>query len=105
MSLHLSKALPNQLVKQVKSLSNGLQDVPLNVLLNDHFIQRCSFYRNASDFFSDCDFDASSPDSLDTLPRPQVDDFIAQHSDYPSWDEMRNQAIKEYILLHLTKGN
>ncbi|CAG9001742.1 MAG: hypothetical protein CENE_03768 [Candidatus Celerinatantimonas neptuna] len=105
MSFHLNRSSTGHFIKNVKSLSNGLQGIPLNVLLNDHFIQRCSFCRDVSEFFSGYEFKVDSADMLDEFPKQQIDDFIAQHSDYLSWDEMRNQAVKEYILLHLARGN
>lgn len=71
--------------------------ITLGELLPPEFISAASSYSSVQELFDASGFTVSSQEDLEAIPVEKWDNFIAEHTSYPSWAELKNSAMAEWI--------
>lgn len=88
-------------IEQVTSLKKKLNEIEgkhtytFKELFNDEFMQAHTAYPNISSFFDDSGFDFTSQEAFRNVNESELDKYIASHSDFESWHDMKLTAYKE----------
>ena len=75
---------------------DGTNQVPVPELLTPTFLESCSNYRNADEFFEASGFEVNSEEDFAAIPDDQWDNFISRHTSFPDWQSMLGAAAKEW---------
>lgn len=71
---------------------NGQHDVKITDLMTDSFVQRHSKFKSLQALF-----DASGIEKSEDIGNETFTKFIATHTSFGNWDEMKNKAAEEYL--------
>lgn len=75
--------------------------VPLNELLTNEFIHENTKFDTVYDFFENSGFSIATEEEFAAIPENEMDDFVANNSNFDTWDEMLGSASQEYIFKKL----
>jgi len=98
----LTKAL-NDLSKRVEELS-GEHSIPLSDLLTTGFMHLHSKYLSAEDFFKAGGFEFNSQEEFEKIPEVELDQHIQSNTNFLTWSEMLDEAVKDYMTNKLELG-
>lgn len=73
------------------------QELPFGELLPPEFISAASSYGSVKELFDSSGFTVNSHEDLKAIPVDKWDEFIAEHTSYPSWQEMLSAATAKWI--------
>ncbi|MDP9309845.1 MAG: hypothetical protein M3R24_02940 [Chloroflexota bacterium] len=85
--------------RKLKQL-DGTHNVPLTELLTPAFLRQQTRFTSLPDFEQKATargFKASTQAEWDSIPKHELDTFIAEHSRFHSWDEMMSEAGAGYM--------
>ena len=89
----------DELEKQLDKLSqaadelDGEHSVSFGVLFNPEFMSRNTQFQTIDEFTERSSFDFSDIESIDEA---QLDKFIAEHTSFESWEDMKASAAQEW---------
>lgn len=75
----------------------NISDLPLEILLNDLFVERCSTFYNFDALVYHCDYSINSKDEFLALPADTLNTYIRNNTSYDSWEEMFGDAVAAYV--------
>lgn len=90
----LNKKL-DDLAEKAKNL-DGKHKIPLNELLNPTFISQCTRFATAEEMFDASGFKLDTQEDLAAIPDEKMDHFIRSISSFENWQEMIDQAVKDW---------
>lgn len=73
------------------------QLVPDSALFTSSFMQQYTKFESYDAFLDNSGFDVSSQESMDAIPGEEMDKYVAENTDFDSWEEMQGQAVDEYL--------
>lgn len=86
----LQKELENQ-VKKIEELGGN---VPFVELFPETFMTTYTNFKNIQDFVDKSGFDF---ENMETINATELDNFVREHTSFPNWEEMKNQAAEIWV--------
>lgn len=93
----------DQMKKNLEELSE-IKEISFGELFNESFLASCSSFNNVQELFDKSGFKVESMDDLAAIPDDEWDEYIAKHTTYSNWNDMRNGAVANYTSQRLTQG-
>ena len=95
--------LKTMILRQMEATINvpGDPDITLEGLFPEQFMRENTEYDNFDSFLeeSPCEYDPAA--DVSEILGPELDDFVLSHSDFGSWQQMRQQAEVKWMNEHL----
>ncbi|MED4581863.1 hypothetical protein P9578_03620 [Brevibacillus choshinensis] len=90
------------LEKQLKNLEKKIQEavngnVKFSDLFTDEFMSRYTKFNNIDEFWDNSSFEFESKEEFEQINDDELDEYVKQHTEFSSWDDMKSRAAKEYI--------
>ena len=76
---------------------NGEHKIPLKDLMTPDFVAGCSSYASIDDLFAASPFTINTLDDFKAIPDAEWDTFISTHTNFQTWEEMQQAAMREYV--------
>lgn len=80
---------------------DGQHQVSVASLLSPAFLGRCSRFKSADELFESSGFTIQSTEDFAAIPDAEWDSFISGNTNFASWQEMLNAAVKEWTIKQL----
>jgi len=93
----------DELQKKLKGMADGArelegeQHISIPDLLNEDFVSEHTKFRDAQQLFDESGFEINSAEDFKAIPDADWDKYIAQISDFESWNEMLKAAMAMYV--------
>lgn len=85
-----------QMQKSVKELE-GKQNVSLDELLTDNFMQKNTVFRTLDDMFDKSPFKVKTQEDFENIPEEKLDEYISSKTKFSNWKSMLENATSEYV--------
>lgn len=92
--------LSNKLNKMQKGVEeiNNQEKVSFDELFTDDFMEEHTKFQTLDSFFEASGFDVSSSEAFAAIPDEDMDKFVAENSEFDTWEDMLSTAGQEYML-------
>ncbi|MFC7188165.1 hypothetical protein [Halorubrum yunnanense] len=80
---------------------DGDNDVPLNELFTNDFLQRYTEFASLEEFFEESPWVVESDDDIDAIPQEEMDEYVNEHTTFDDTDEMTGEAATEWAAKQL----
>lgn len=99
-----TQAAISQLTSLKKKLNQieGKHNYTLKELFNDDFMKAHTEHPNISSFLEDSGLDFSSQETFRNVDESALDSYVASHSDFSSWHDMKLSAYEEIVSKQLS---
>ena len=77
------------------------KEIFVPTLLTDSFVSKYTKFASSQQMFSECGFKIYSAEDFEAISAEEWDTFIAGSSEFDTWDEMLQTAVKEYSKVKL----
>jgi len=75
----------------------GENSIPFEELFNPSFLSKCTKFSSVDDMFKKSGFTVNNQDDFKKIPDDKWDKFIAENSQFNSWQDMLDKASKEWM--------
>ena len=92
----------NELTRRLESFSrkleslDGQHSIPLTDLFHPQFMARHTSFQTIDEMLSASGFDVQSQEDFAAIPDGEWDGFVAERTEFKSWDEMKGAAAEEW---------
>ena len=83
-------------VKARKQQNHEQVDISAPTILMDSFVDRHTKFSSAQQLIDESGFEIQSVEEFNAIPAEQWDSFIANSSEFDSWDDMLEAIVSEY---------
>lgn len=97
----------DQLGKELKKLEqnakklDGKRNVPFSELFPAAFIRKYTKFSSIDALFESGGYTINTNADLEAIPQKELDAHIAKHTKFRSWEEMRDEAVSQYVTKQL----
>lgn len=92
-----------KLSKNLEELGNK-KSIRLDELINDGFVSSHSKYRNFDELLSSSHFNVETAEDFKAIPDDEWGIYIANNTNFNSWEEMQVSALRLYVKSQVGKG-
>lgn len=89
-----------QLEQNVQELTDG-QDISFAELFTKSFMRKYTRFSSIDDLLDAGGFHAETNEEFDAIPETELDMYIANTTEFDSWEDMLNKAVEEYLLKNI----
>ena len=79
----------------------GNHAVSLVELFTDEFMRQHTPYASLEELFTEGHFEVNSKEDIEAIPDKEMDDHVAQTTEFDSWEDMQSAAVKDYTIKKL----
>ena len=87
---HLKKIEQN-----LAELDGQVQEVSFDELFNPSFMKEYTKFSSIDKMFETGGFEIESAEDFDAIP--QFDDYVNENTRFTTWEQMREQAVSDYL--------
>ena len=89
------------LAKKARELDGQQQTIALPDLMTDDFVEAHSQHGSLQELFDASPFTIDSIEDFKAIPDADWDVFIADQTDFETWEEMQTEAVKQLLIRQL----
>lgn len=79
----------------------GTNEVPFEELFPPTFMRTYTDFDSIEEFFEASAWTVESQSDFEAIPEDEFDDYVAEHTQFPSWNEMSGQAATKWAARQL----
>jgi hypothetical protein len=97
----------DELIKELEGLEqrakdlNGTHELKFEEILTSEFMNKYTDYFSINEMLDASGFKIESNEDFDKIPVDKLDEFIKEHTRFPSWEEMIGTAGEEFVVRKL----
>jgi len=80
---------------------HGDQEVPISDLFTDDFMETHTSFGSLDEFFEQSPWDVESDEDIEAIPQDEMDDYVAENTDFPHTEGMTSKAGSEWAAKQL----
>lgn len=77
---------------------DGERAIPLTELFTPDFVQTFSDFESIGQFFEESPWTIETNEDLEAIPRGDLDDYVARHTGFSTWEAMLAAAGREWVM-------
>jgi|AntDeeMinimDraft_4_1070355.scaffolds.fasta_scaffold06649_2 hypothetical protein len=80
---------------------HGENEVPIVDLFTDDFMEAHTDFGSLDEFFEQSPWEVESEQDIEAIPQDEMDDYVAENTDFPHTDGMTSKAGSEWAAKQL----
>lgn len=91
--------LENQLEQMERAARDldGENEVPFPELFPPSFMRRYTDFSSIDEMLEESPFTVETQDDFEKIPVDEWDEFVDEHTRFPSWEKMMGKAGRDYV--------
>ncbi|WP_457933877.1 hypothetical protein LOS73_14205 [Pseudoalteromonas sp. SCSIO 43210] len=102
MSVKVNMGGLKKLAKNIENLDG--KQLTMADTINDSFVSSCSSFNSFDELLGASPFDASTAKEFEAIADDEWGAYIANNTNFSSWEEMKGSALRLYIKNQVGKG-